>query len=98
MVYGAATRRPWDRRGPVRFLFALPFADALGLGPQVLGLLARPRERDGQMLASALFVAGAVAFPPLQGFLGLATPGPFGLALCGLATLASLALSRGLAG
>jgi magnesium-transporting ATPase (P-type) len=48
--------------------------------------------------ASAAFVAAAVALPPLKGFLGLAVPTPFGLALCAGATLASVAISRALAG
>ncbi|MBV8999304.1 MAG: cation-transporting P-type ATPase, partial [Solirubrobacterales bacterium] len=56
----------------------------------------RSRAVEGAVLASAAFVAAAVAFPPLQGFLGLAMPGPFGLALCALATLASLGINRAL--
>ena len=46
---------------------------------------------------SAAFVAAAVAFPPLQGFLGLAVPTPLGLALCAAGTLASVAISRAMA-
>jgi hypothetical protein len=57
----------------------------------------RSRAVEGAVAASAAFVAAAVAFPPLQGFLGLALPTPFGLVLCGAATLASLSLSRSLA-
>ena len=58
----------------------------------------RSRAVDGAVAGSAAFVAAAVALPPLQGFLGLAVPGPFGLALCAGATLASVSISRALAG
>lgn len=51
---------------------------------------------DAAVAGSAAFIAAAVALPPLQGFLGLALPGPFGLLLCGGATLASVAISRAL--
>jgi calcium-translocating P-type ATPase len=54
------------------------------LSPEVLGAVA----------GSAAFVGAALMFPPLQQFLGLALPTPFGLALCGAATFASLAISR----
>jgi hypothetical protein len=43
---------------------------------------------------SAGFVAAALTLPPFQGFLGLALPTPFGLALCGAAAAASVAISR----
>ncbi len=46
---------------------------------------------------SAAFVAAALAFPPFQGFLGLAVPTPLGLALCAGATLSSVAISRAFA-
>ncbi len=58
----------------------------------------RSRAVDAAVAGSAAFIAAAVALPPLQGFLGLALPGPFGLLLCAGATLASVALSRALAG
>jgi cation-transporting P-type ATPase I len=57
----------------------------------------RSRAVDGAVIASAVFVAAAVAVPPLQGFLGLAMAGPFGLALSLAAPLGSVAISRGLA-
>lgn len=50
----------------------------------------------GAVGASAVFVAAALAFPPLQGFLGLTLPTPYGLFLCAAATVGSLAISRGL--
>lgn len=49
----------------------------------------------GAVGASAAFVAIALVFAPLQGFLGLAVPTPYGLMLCAGATAASLAISRG---
>ncbi|MBV9310411.1 MAG: cation-transporting P-type ATPase, partial [Solirubrobacterales bacterium] len=54
------------------------------LSPEVLGAVA----------GSLAFVGAAVAFGPFQQFLGLALPGPFGLALCLAATLSSVAMSR----
>ena len=57
----------------------------------------RSRAVDGAVIGSAAFVAAAVALPPLQGFLGLAVPTPFGLVLCAAAILGSIALSRLLA-
>jgi hypothetical protein len=54
-------------------------------------------EVRGAVAGSAAFVAAAVAFPPLQRFLGLALPTPPGLILCAAAALASLYLSRVLA-
>ncbi len=54
------------------------------------------REVVGAVGASGAFVALALAFAPLQGFLGLAVPTPYGLLLCAGATVASLAMSRGL--
>jgi cation-transporting P-type ATPase I len=65
----------------------------LGAGPE-----GRSRAVDIAVAGSAAFVAAAVALPPLQGFFGLATPGPLGLALCVGATVASVAISRALAG
>jgi cation-transporting ATPase I len=53
---------------------------------------------DLAVAGSAAFIAAAVALPPLQGFLGLAVPGPFGLLMCAGATLASVTISRALAG
>jgi len=52
------------------------------------------REVLGAVGASAAFVAACLAFPPLQRFLGLAVPTPLGLALCGAAGLAAVAISR----
>jgi magnesium-transporting ATPase (P-type) len=57
----------------------------------------RSRAVDGAVLGSAAFVAAALALPPLQGFLGLAVPTPFGLVLCAAAMLGSVALSRPMA-
>ncbi len=54
------------------------------LSPEVLRAVA----------GSAAFVAAALMFPPLQRFLGLAFPTPFGLVLAGAATVGSLAISR----
>jgi magnesium-transporting ATPase (P-type) len=58
------------------------------LSPEVLAAVA----------GSGAFVAAALAFPPLQQFLGLAVPTPFGLAIVGIATVASVAISRALLG
>jgi len=45
---------------------------------------------------SAAFVGAALTVPPVQSFLGLAPPTPFGLVLCAAAALASVAISRAL--
>jgi Na+/glutamate symporter len=45
---------------------------------------------------SAAFVAAALVFAPLQGFLGLAPLTPYGILLCAAAAAGSVALSRGL--
>jgi hypothetical protein len=58
----------------------------------------RSRAVAGAVAGSAAFVGAALAFPPLQGFLGLTMPGPFGLALCAAGILGSVAISRALAG
>ena len=85
------------RAGAVAFTTVVggQLAQTLELG---VGTERRSRAVDGAVLGSAAFVAAAVALPPLQGFFGLAMPGPFGLALCAGAILASVAISRALAG
>lgn len=49
----------------------------------------------GAVAGSAGLLAATVAIAPLRGFLGLALPTPFGLALVAAATLAAVLLSRG---
>ncbi len=49
----------------------------------------------GAVVGSAGLLAATVAIAPLRGFLGLALPSPFGLALVAAATLAAVLLSRG---
>jgi magnesium-transporting ATPase (P-type) len=99
LAYALARLRGGEpaRAGAVAFTTIVggQLAQTLELGSAGDG---RSRAVDGAVAASAAFVAAAVAFPPLQRFLGLAVPTPFGLLLCGLATLASVALSRALAG
>lgn len=56
------------------------------------------REVLGAVGGSAAFMAAALAFPPLQQFLGLALPTPYGMALCTLAALSSVLISRVLTG
>jgi magnesium-transporting ATPase (P-type) len=50
----------------------------------------------GAVAASAGLTAAAVAAPGLQGFLGLAVPGPLGIALVLASTVAAVAIARAL--
>jgi magnesium-transporting ATPase (P-type) len=94
VAYLSASRTPdLGRRRAVAFITVVggQLAQTVDLGraegrlsPEVLQAVA----------ASAAFVGAAVTFPPFQRFLGLGTPGPFGLALSAAAILASLVISR----
>ncbi|MBV9809115.1 MAG: HAD-IC family P-type ATPase [Solirubrobacterales bacterium] len=100
VAYGLARLRGGGdprRAGAVAFTTVVSgqLAQTLELGA---GSERRSRAVEGAVLGSAAFVAAAVALPPLQGFFGLAIPGPFGLALCVGGTIASVAISRALAG
>jgi calcium-translocating P-type ATPase len=50
----------------------------------------------GAVAGSAAVLVATLTLPPLQGFLALATPGPFGWALIGAASLAAILVGRGL--
>jgi calcium-translocating P-type ATPase len=91
---GSRTADPARRRA-VAFtsIVGTQLAQTLDLG-RAEGRLSR--QVVGAVAGSGAFVGACLAFPPLQSFLGLAVPTPFGLLLCGSAALAAVALSRGL--
>jgi calcium-translocating P-type ATPase len=85
------------RRSAVAFITIVSgqLAQTMELGATQDG---RSRAVAAAVAGSGAFVAASVALAPLSGFLGLAVPTPFGLVLCAGATLASVAISRALAG